>query len=112
MTGLISGSKENPDKQENSGRLPDGTFAPGHSGNPAGRPKRKTLTEMLHDRLDAGGDYSWNEVVEVILSMVKGKEKDIVRAFWEHTDGKPNQKTDITSKGEKVEGLVVIKDAS
>lgn len=29
-----------PDEQAGTGRLPDGRFAPGHSGNPAGRPPR------------------------------------------------------------------------
>lgn len=77
--------------------------------NREGRPKRKTLTELLHDKLDSTPN-GWNDLVEAILSLAKRKDKDIIKEIWKYTDGLPTQKTDITTDGEKLEGLVIIKD--
>lgn len=81
-----------PDKQENTGRLPDGTFPPGVSGNPAGRPKRKTLTELIHAKLDETPD-GWNAVVAMAINKIlKDGDKEVLRTLWNYTDGMPNQK--------------------
>lgn len=84
-----------PDKPAVSGdanRQPDGTFGPGNSANLAGRPKRKTLTELIHAKLDEtpGG---WEAIVAMALNKVlKDKDKDILKTLWNYTDGMPNQK--------------------
>lgn len=85
-------------------------FIKGVSGNPAGRPKRKTLTELLHEKLDKDG--GWDNLVEAIMTLAKRKDKDIIKEIWKYTDGLPTQRTDITTDGEKLEGLVIIKDGS
>lgn len=86
-----------PDKQDKIGRKPDGTFAPGVSGNPNGRPKRKTLTELIHDRLDKD-PKGWEELVEIILTMAKRRDKDIIKELWHYTDGMPKQRNEVTGK--------------
>lgn len=98
---------ENPDKQEII-RDEAGRWVEGHSGNPEGRPKRKTLTELIHDRLDREPE-GWKDLVEIIISMAKKKDKEIIKELWHYTDGMPRQKTDVdvTSGGES---LVIVKD--
>lgn len=83
-----------PDNQENAGRLKDGTFAPGVSGNPAGRPKRKTLTELIHAKLDST-ENGWEAVVAMAINKIlKDGDKEILKTLWNYTDGMPNQRVD------------------
>jgi len=84
-----------PEKQENAGRLEDGTFAPGVSGNPAGRPKRKTLTELIHAKLDDTPD-GWEKLVTLVLyKLFTEKDKEVLKELWHYTDGMPTQKQQI-----------------
>src|SRR5260221_2182308 len=78
-----------------------GRLLPGQQSiNPLGRPKRKTLTELIHDKLDKGdGELTWEQLVTVIMSMVKHKDKDIVKELWHYTDGKPNESLDVKTEG-------------
>lgn len=81
-----------PDIQENTGRLADGTFPPGVSGNPLGRPKRKTLTELIHAKLDDTPD-GWNKLVALVLTEIfTNKNKDVMKELWHYTDGMPKEK--------------------
>lgn len=66
----------------------------GQSGNPAGRPKRKTLTELIHAKLDDTPD-GWNKLVALLLTeMFNNKNKDLIKELWHYTDGMPKQKTE------------------
>lgn len=96
---------DKPIKQEIAGRNKDGTFPKGVSGNPEGRPKRKTLTEMIHEELDKKG--GWESLVDVIVTMAKRKDKDILKEIWRYTDGMPQQKTDITSGGQPIQAPIL-----
>lgn len=92
---------DEPTKLENNGleRNPDGTVKSGVL-NPNGRPKRKTLTELIHDKLDKGdGDLDWNKLVAIVLTMASKKDKEIIKELWHYTDGMPKQSTDVTSGG-------------
>ncbi len=93
---------EKPNKLEEKGiRDSSGKFISGHPQTSQGRPKRKTLTEMIHEKLDTSeGDFTWKELVEIIITMAKGKDKDIVRELWHYTDGKPKETVDIQAKGD------------
>lgn len=92
----------NPDKQENTGRLEDGTFAPGVSGNPAGRPKRKTLTELIHAKLDDTPE-AWEAIVSLVVQkLIKDKDNQILKTFWEYTDGKPKQTIELNDTTEQI----------
>lgn len=78
-------------------------FKPGESGNPAGRPKRKTLTELIHAKLD-DTPGAWDAIVStVIQKILKDKEREVIKTFWQYTDGMPLQKTDLTTGGEKIQ---------
>jgi hypothetical protein len=78
--------------------------------NKTGRPKRKTLTELIHAKLDDTPE-GWEKLVALVLSkMFTDKDKDLIKELWHYTDGMPKQSTDITSDGEKIEGLIIIKD--
>lgn len=98
-----------PDIQENAGRMPDGKFPPGVSGNPAGRPKRKTLTELIHAKLDDTPE-AWNAIINtVIKKILEDKDKEIIKTFWNYTDGMPTQRQELTGKdGDTLRPMFVV----
>lgn len=64
----------------------------GQSGNPLGRPKRKTLTELIHKKLDETPD-GWNKLVALVLTEIfTNKNKDVMKELWHYTDGMPKEK--------------------
>jgi hypothetical protein len=81
----------NPENQAEN-RNPDGTFKEGVSGNPAGRPKGKSLKEFARDYLMSLSDEAKIEYMEKL-------PKDIV---WKMAEGNPANATDLTSRGEKI----------
>ena len=80
-------------------------FPKGVSGNPAGRPKRKTLTELIHAKLDETPG-AWDAIVgTVIQKILKDKEKEVIKTFWQYTDGMPKQSLDIDGKIQNYMGV-------
>ena len=97
-----------PEKQEIA-RDEEGKFVPGVSGNPNGRPKRKTLTELIHEKLDKTPN-GWEDLVDILLTMAKRKDKDILKELWHYTDGMPTQRNELTGKdGKPIIPLVIEK---
>lgn len=80
---------ENPDVQENN-RNPDGTFKPGISGNPAGRPKGQTLKEYWRQRFMNMTD---EEKIEFTAKVGNAE-------IWKMAEGNPQN--DVTSGGEPI----------
>lgn len=101
------------DKQGKTRELP----ATGFHTNPErinreGRPKRKTLTELIHAKLD-DTPGAWDAIVStVIQKVIKDKEKEIIKTFWAYTDGLPKQSVDLTTGGLPLPLLTGIADVS
>lgn len=64
----------------------------GQSGNPAGRPKGKTLKEFAREYLESLPD---EEKVAYLATL----PTEIV---WKMAEGNPKQDTDVTSQGERI----------
>lgn len=73
----------------------------GQSGNPAGRPKGKTMKDYAREMLECMTD-------EERQDFMHGLPKEVI---WEMAEGRPAATTDITSKGEAITGnTIVLKD--
>lgn len=69
----------------------------GQSGNPAGRPKGKTMKEYARELLERQTDEERQEFLH-------GLPKEII---WKMAEGNPENKTDLTSKGESLSPVLV-----
>lgn len=77
-------------------RKPDGTFGKGNIANPAGRPKRKTLVEMVQDELEKMPEGE-RSIAKIILQQIfNKKDRTILTEYWKHRDGMPKQKTEVS----------------
>ena len=82
------------------------TFVKGQSGNPEGRPVgARSFTTKVKEALEKiadGKDYTYEEAfIKAILKKgIVDQDTGMMRTIWEQLDGKPLQKTDITSGGE------------
>lgn len=79
-----------PDNLE-SNRNPDGTFKPGASGNPAGRPKGETLKEYARRYYLSMSD----EEKQVYIQKVEEKRPGFA---WEMGEGKAKQDMELSGE--------------
>jgi uncharacterized protein DUF5681 len=93
--------KRKPDMQAKTGRKPNGQFAAGSSGNPAGRPpSRKYLSEALREWLAAPSEIDPQATNADILAAAVGKaalEGNIaaIEIVADRTEGKAPSKLDL-----------------
>jgi hypothetical protein len=73
---------DNPEIQVETGRNADGTFKPGFSGNPNGKPKRKTFRDYFTEKEEG-------ELMERVKAAMS--EKEIMKMIVEQVFGKPKQ---------------------
>ena len=87
------------------------TFVKGQSGNPAGRPVgARSFTTKVKEALEKiadGKDYTYEEAfIKAILKKgIVDQDTGMMRTIWEQLDGKPLQKTDITTNGESLNNM-------
>lgn len=80
-------------------RNPDGTFPPGVSGNPAGRPKGQTLKEFARE-------YYLAKSPEEKQAYIDKMEEKRPGFAWEMAEGKAKQDLDL--KGEIVSKVISV----
>lgn len=106
---------ENQDKTgiNQAQRDESGRFLPGISGNPAGKPKGiKHMSTLLGEAIRKVAEDEAEPqdvlIVKALLSKAKSGDISAIREVWDRLEGKPQQSTDITSDGEKIQTGVVI----
>ena len=85
------------------------SWKPGQSGNPKGGPKKGySITDWFKEFLSANPEDRERIAKAIVDKAVKG-DTAAIKLIWNYMDGLPKQSTDITSKDEKIENLVIIK---
>lgn len=84
-----------------------GRFAPGHSGNPSGRPpKESALTDILKAKIDK------DELAELLIGRARGGDLAALKYIYDRVDGRPKETIDATiSELPKYVGFRVPDDA-
>ena len=100
-------TSSNKPKRDEQGRL-----LPGHTANPNGRPKGSvSVVSAIKRKLEEEYPEASNEEKRTYLDEIVAKyfekaiqdgDKNILRDLIDRIDGKPQQFTDITSKGDSL----------
>jgi len=90
-----------------------GKFVEGNPGG--GRPKGSgiSLTTEIKKKLDEVPKDSkatyLQQLLDTIMTLaIKDKDQQMIKNIWNYIDGMPRQKTDLTSKGEKIESNTIV----
>jgi hypothetical protein len=74
-------------------------WKPGQSGNPKGRPKNKTLTELVRGVLERelNGKVPDQLLAEVIVKHALSGKFPFVKELWDRLDGKVQDRLDVAA---------------
>jgi len=91
-------------------RNADGTFPKGVSGNVKGLPRgTKHMTTILKEALravsDDGGTTEDKQIVKGLIDKAKSGDVPASKLIFNYSDGLPPQDIDVTTLGEKLEGI-------
>ena len=74
-----------------------GTWLPGQSGNPNGRPKKShSITETIRDMMTEKPEIK-RALGARILQMAADGDIQAIKTIWNYMDGMPTQKQEITA---------------
>lgn len=111
----IKQKKQNPNKS-GANRQKDGTFGPGNNANPDGRPKGSgiSITTEIKRKLEEipkGQKATYLELLinRIFKQAIQEGDNQMIKNIWNYIDGMPQQFNDLTSRGEKIEQLIIYK---
>lgn len=87
--------EDTDNQQNNSKRVIGKPFPKGVSGNPLGRPKGSTLKEYQAQKFREMSEEDKEEYLKDIAKVER----------WRMAEGNPESKTDVTTKGDKINTL-------
>ena len=87
-------------------------------GNPGGgRPKGSgiSITTEIKKKLEEVPEGQKATYLELLINRIfkqaiQDGDQQMIKNIWNYIDGMPQQSTDITSDGSKLEGLVIVKN--
>lgn len=89
-----------------------GSWRPGQSGNPKGRPKSgKRLTDVLRRVLAEPakeGKTKADELADVLVGLAQKGDLDALKYIYDRLDGKPTESQEISGPGGKPLELQVV----
>ena len=115
-----TGASTTPDTSgKDQVRDDSGRFKPGFSGNIIGRPPGiKQLTHRVREKLlmleakdEFGNPLPLEEALaqKIVKMAIEGDPK-MIQLVWAYLDGRPPQNIDLTSKGERLAGTMLVTD--
>lgn len=85
-----------------AGRDATGRWAPGHSGNPSGRPACQSLNDAIRARLDEtreDGLTRAQRIAIVLVGMAEDGDLRAIREVIDRAEGRPSQAISVDSAG-------------
>lgn len=79
--------------------------------NRKGRPKGISITEMVRQALEEVEEKTgktWKDLIikRILLKATSDGDVQMLKTIWQYIDGMPQQSTDITTGGDKIQGNV------
>lgn len=101
-------------ERDKLGRLKKGSI-----NNPKGKPiGTKSFTTLVREALNTianlnGGNpegltYETMLVNRVLKKAIEEGDREMIKQIWDQIDGRPAQKLDVTTKGERIEGFTYV----
>ena len=80
-----------------------GTWKPGQSGNPKGRPPKSKEEKFFKTTISSVKLSDWREIVQKAVEQAKRGNPAARKWLSDYLLGPPQQKLDVTSLGEKIQ---------